>query len=101
MERLVEIQHQRDVGTDQAAHRLDDAFVVGKIAVAALDLDAAKTLIERAEQSLFVGGGINRAVTGIGPDRPRRSAQQRPQWLTSGLAENGPGCHAAAPPRPA
>jgi len=47
IERLVEIQHQRDIRAEQGAHALDDALVVGGIAVAALDLDAAKTLIER------------------------------------------------------
>ncbi len=52
IERLVEVDHQRDVGAEQGAHAADDAFVIGGIAVAALDLDADKTLVERAPQTL-------------------------------------------------
>jgi hypothetical protein len=96
IERLVEIQHQRDVGTDQGAHRFHHALVIGEIAVAAFDLDAAKTLIERTTQILFVGDGIDGAVTVIGPDRPRRPTQQRHQRLTGRLAERVPEGHVEA-----
>ncbi len=96
IERLVEIQHQRDVGTDQATHRFDDALVIGEIAVAALDLDAAKTLIERAQQVLFVGDRVDRAVAVIGPHRPRRSAKQRRQRLAGGLGQRVPERHVQA-----
>ena len=44
IERLVEVDHQRDVGAEQGAYALDHAFVIGGVAVAALDLDAAKAL---------------------------------------------------------
>ena len=76
IERLVEVDHQRDVGAEQGAHALDHALVIGGIAVAALDLDAAKALIQRAAQVLLVGDGIDHAITVIGLDRPRRSAEQ-------------------------
>ena len=74
----------------------DDALVIGEIAVAALDLDAAKTLIERAAKVLLVGDGIDRAVAVIGPDRPRRSAQQGGQRLARGPAQHIPERHVEA-----
>ncbi len=96
IERLVEVDHQRDVGTDDAAHRLHHALVVGGIAVAALDLDAAKALIQRALQVLLIGLGIDYAVAVIGLDRPRRSAEQFGQWPTRRLSERIPKRHVEA-----
>ena len=87
IERLVEVDHQRDVGPDQLAHALHHALVIGGVAVAALDLDAAKALVQRALQVLLVGDGIDHAVTVIGPHRPRRAAQQLGQWLTRRLSQ--------------
>ncbi len=46
IERLVEVDHQGDVRPDDGAHALDYALVIGGITVAALDLDAAKALVE-------------------------------------------------------
>jgi hypothetical protein len=46
IERLVEVDHQRDVGTEQGAHTADHAFIIGGVAIAALDLDAEKSLVE-------------------------------------------------------
>ena len=99
IERLVEVEHQRDVGADQGAHRLHHALVIGKIAVAALDLDAAKTLLQRAAQVLFVGDGIDRAITVIGPDRPRRPpSSSPPAYSRSGPAHPRTPCR--GPTRP-
>ena len=96
IERLVEVDHQRDIGTDQVANPFDDPLVIGGVAVAALDLDAPKTLIERTLEVFGVGFGIDHAVTVIGPDRPRRSAKQRGQRLARRLAQRVPERHVEA-----
>jgi hypothetical protein len=74
IERLVEIHHQGDVGPDQIAHPPHDTLVIGEIAVAALDLDAAKTPFERSSQHCLVLVRVDDAVAVVGPDRPRRTA---------------------------
>src|ERR1700736_3888280 len=73
IERLVEIEHQRGVVTDQLANAFHAPLVIGGIAVAALDLDAAKALLQRAAQRLLVGVGFDRAIAVIGLDRFGRS----------------------------
>ncbi len=100
IERLVEVDHQRDIRTEQGAHALDHPLVVGGIAVAALDLDAAKTLFERAAQRLFVGGGIDHAIAVIGPDRFWRAAEQLGHRLVrrSGRARPNRPCRGLIPP---
>src|SRR5215470_4287418 len=74
IERLVEIEHQRDVGTEQLAQALDPALVIRCVAVAAFDLDALESLVEGAPQRLLVGVGFDRAIAVIAADWPRRSA---------------------------
>jgi hypothetical protein len=65
IERLVEVDHQRDIWPEQGAHALDHAFVIGGVAIAALDLDAAKALLQRTAQRLSSAR-----------DRPRRSCHR-------------------------
>ena len=69
IERLVEVDHQRDVRAEQRADAPDHALVVCGIAVAALDLDPAKALVEGAAQRAFIGRGIDHAIAVIGLDR--------------------------------
>src|SRR5438874_12305208 len=96
IERLVEVDHQRDIGTDEGTYAFDHAFVVGGIAVAALDLDAAKTLSQRAAQRLLVGYGIDNPVAVIGLDRFWRTAEQFDHRLAGDLAERVPIGHIEA-----
>ena len=96
IERLVEVDHERDIRTDEVANPADDPLVIGGVAVAALDLDAFEALIERALEVLGVGFGIDHAVTVIGPDRPGRAAEQGDQRLARRLAQRVPERHVEA-----
>ena len=96
IERLVEVDHQRDVRAEQAAHTAHHALVIPGVAVATLDLDADKALVEGAAQILLVLDGIDDAVAVIGPDRLRRTAQQFGHRLVGTLAERIPIRHVEA-----
>ena len=90
IERLIEIDHQRDVGAEQSAHARNHALIIGGIAVAALDLDAAKTLIERTAQRFFIRNRIDHAIAVIGLDRSWRAAEQFDHRFACDLTERIP-----------
>ena len=72
------------------------ALVVCGVTVAALDFDAAKTLLEGTAQMFLVGCGIDRAIAVIGPHRARTAAQQFDHRLASDLTERIPERHVEA-----
>src|ERR1051325_3825232 len=90
IERLIEIDHESNIRPDQLANALDHPIVIGDVTVAALDLDAAKSPVERTLEVFLVSNRIAHAVTVIGADRPHRAAEQLGHWLTRHLAQRIP-----------
>ena len=92
-ERLIVVDHQRDIGADALAHRVHGGDVGGERRIAEPQLDGA----EAARQQLLGLGGeraeiVHQAKTAtvVGRDRARLGAEQAAQRLLAAMRERIP-----------